>query len=716
MKKIICFFVLAVTLIGSFFCLQLLKSQEIDDLCYVNKTELVLTVDQSMAQEEIATKTKLILQKYDLHLAKYIWHDDKHLVIYGSDSSLHGRVKLRRGDFLSNESKEFLSSVDTGEISQKGVIQLLDQDFLLEVRPLSELSQVGGLVGICVLDTLDMTKIRRFCHEFTQELGTCEILARHESVKLRNLVTLIVKHFFTELLFVCLCFLLFVILLAYYLLRQAKKLGILQMLGFSSLALLKYMQGELGRIFLPAFILAIAGILSYLHKLGLIIYFQNFLLLALLIQLGLYVCSCMILLIYISWQKYFYKLPDIIKGKRPLSLLLGLSLGLKVLVLLYLAFCLNFNQNQTKGLKNERSANAVWEQAKQIYRIKATFITSDSKEKRPYEIRAKKLFAELENEHGMFMFFAKNWGEQDTIEHAKRKGEFPLAAKSIIVNRNYLLRHEVKTLSKQAITEALKTDSLTLNVLVPLKYKVDEAKLRHELIDDFYFKKVSVANIYHEMFNEPLEKLKQEDLRLNLIYVADGAKYFTYDAYIAQETGNEVLDPVIIVDNGNFDASFYYAYLTSSCYFASQNRVAPITDLLPSIESHDMTMSYRSAEAIYDQRGATLAKLDIKIRYLQMLVMVLISLLFLADAMFTNCYFAKNCYAICVKRLHGFSFLAIHQRYLLWNIFLTVIILLSIPINLGIKSLVLGSEIILFVLYGQILQRKLLQRVIKEGK
>lgn len=716
MKKIICFFIFAVTLICSFFSLQFLKKQEIDDLCYANKTELVLTENQSITQDVTTEKIEATLKRYNLHMAKYIWHDDKHLVIYSSDSSLHGRVKLHHGDFLAEDKKGFLSSVDTGHELQTGVIQLLDQEFQLEIRPLSELRQVGGFVGICVLDTIDMTKIRSFCHEYTQELGTCEILARHESVKLRNIATLIVKNFFTELLFVFLCFLLFVILFAYHLLRQAKKLGVLQMLGFSSIALLKYLQSELWSIFLSAFVLAIVGILSYLHLFGLINYFKHFVLLALLIQLCLYLFSCLIIVVYIALQKKFYKLADIINGKRPLALLLGMNLCLKVLVLLYLAFCLNMNQNQTKDLQTEKTANAVWEQAKQIYRIKATFITADSKEKRPYELRAKKLFAELENKHGMFMIFANNWGEKDTLESAKNKDEFPLAAKSVIVNRNYLLKHEVKTLKKQMATETLSSDALTLNVLVPLRYKVNETKLRYELLDEFYFKKVRVANIYHDMFNEPLETLKKEDLHLNLIYVADGAKYFTYNEYIARETGNEVLDPVIIIDNGNFDASFYYAYLTNCCFFSSQNRVDPISDLLPSIISHDMAMSYRSVESIYDQRGEKIVKLDIKIRYLQMMVALLISLLFLADGMFTNCYFAKNRYAICVKRLHGFSFLAIHQRYLLWNIFLTAIILLSIPINLGIKSLVLGSEIVLFVLYGQILQRKLLKRVIKEGK
>ena len=213
-----------------------------------------------------------------------------------------------------------------------------------------------------------------------------------------------------------------------------------------------------------------------------------------------------------------------------------------------------------------------------------------------------------------------------------------------------------------------------------------------------------------------MEKIKQADLRINIIYIVDGNKYFTYNENVEKAKGNIIYDPIVAVDTGNIDASYYYAYLTSSCYYYSQNSINPISEIMPYIQKLDLAASYNSVASVYNQRGAVIANIIKNIKYLHIITGLLIGLLFLTVILFTVCYFTKNRYSICVKRLHGYNFGQIHSLYLLFNIGITCLFILPSAISMCNKLLIVTTEIIVIFSYGMYLQRKILHQVLQEGK
>lgn len=413
-----------------------------------------------------------------------------------------------------------------------------------------------------------------------------------------------------------------------------------------------------------------------------------------------------------------YNQAEIIKGKRPFAVLFSLQLAAKMLVLIYLVFCITLNQSNLQRQKKELKNNEQWQEAQNVYLLRTSFITNKIKERRPLEIRAANLYRILEKERNLFLLNTQKYKNTNNLEVLNEKDlRAALEEQIITVNRNYLKRHPVFWQGDKKISEKdLLVDNFTLNVLVPKKLQKFDNLLKDILSERFHFQKVEVANIYHKEFKEELEKIKQADLRINIIYIADDNKYFTYDENVEKAKGNIIYDPIVVVDTANIDASYYYAYLTSSCYYYSQNSINPISEIMPYIQKLDLAASYNSVASVYNQRGAVIANIIKNIKYLHIITVLLIGLLFLTVILFTVCYFTKNRYSICVKRLHGYNFGQIHGLYLLFNIGITCLFILPSAISMCNKLLIVTTEIIVIFSYGMYLQRKILHQVLQEGK
>lgn len=718
MKKILSFFLLLFVTLGLFILFQYFAKQEINQFSYVGRTQIILNTDARLKNEEAYQEIKQITDKFGVNISRLIWHDSQHLAIYTTDGTLKNNIFLQQGSFPAENSDNFISNYKMEDPHQVGKFNILSQNFRLEIAPFSRLQELGGYIGIFYLDTTNINVIKQIKEEFTAKLGKCEIFQTYARNNILEEIISMIHNYKINAAFLLLCFFLYSLFYIYYLLRQAKKIGILQINGYTDFNILKSLQSGVISAFAVSICINLICLFTYLYYCNLTHYIFRLTLIVSALYLFLYIYSLLLAFLYIKVQTYMYNQAEIIKGKRPFDLLFSLQLAAKILVLIYLVFCITLNQSNLQLQKKELKNNEQWQEAQNVYLLRTSFITNKIKERRPLEVRAANLYRILEKERNLFLLNTQKYKNTNNLEVLNEKDlRAALTEQIITVNRNYLKRHPVFLQGDKKISEKdLLVDNFTLNVLVPKKLQKFDNLLKDILKEQFYFKKVKVANIYHKEFKEELEKIKQADLRINIIYIVDGNKYFTYDENVEKAKGNIIYDPIVAVDTANIDASYYYAYLTSSCYYYSQNSINPISEIMPYIQKLDLAASYNSVASVYNQRGAVIANIIKNIKYLHIITGLLIGLLFLTVILFTVCYFTKNRYSICVKRLHGYNFGQIHGLYLLFNIGITCLFILPSAISMCNKLLIVTTEIIVIFSYGMYLQRKILHQVLQEGK
>lgn len=718
MKKILSFFLLLFVTLGLFILFQYFAKQEINQFSYVGRTQIILNTDARLKNEEAYQEIKQITAKFGVNISRLIWHDSQHLAIYTTDGTLKNNIFLQQGSFPAENSDTFISNRQTEDPHQVGKFNILSQNFRLEITPFSRLQELGGYIGIFYLDATNIDVVKQIKEEFSAKLGKCEIFQAYAQNNILEEIISMIHNYRINAAFLLLCFFLYSLFYIYYILRQAKKIGILQINGYTDFNILKSLQSGVISAFAVSICINLIFLFAYLYYCNITHYIFRLTLIISALYLFLYIYSLLLAFFYIKVQAYMYNQAEIIKGKRPFAVLFSLQLAAKMLVLIYLVFCISLNQSNLQRQKKELKNNEQWQEAQNVYLLRTSFITNKIKERRPLEIRAANLYRILEKERNLFLLNTQKYKNTNNLEVLNEKDlRAALEEQIITVNRNYLKRHPVFWQGDKKISEKdLLVDNFTLNVLVPKKLQKFDNLLKDILSERFHFQKVEVANIYHKEFKEELEKIKQADLRINIIYIADDNKYFTYDENVEKAKGNIIYDPIVVVDTANIDASYYYAYLTSSCYYYSQNSINPISEIMPYIQKLDLAASYNSVASVYNQRGAVIANIIKNIKYLHIITVLLIGLLFLTVILFTVCYFTKNRYSICVKRLHGYNFGQIHGLYLLFNIGITCLFILPSAISMCNKLLIVTTEIIVIFSYGMYLQRKILHQVLQEGK
>ena len=95
-------------------------------------------------------------------------------------------------------------------------------------------------------------------------------------------------------------------------------------------------------------------------------------------------------------------------------------------------------------------------------------------------------------------------------------------------------------------------DDLTLNLLVPEQYHDMEQEILAAWREYFYFEKVEAENDYNERAGEKEQlDIAENQLTVNIIYVKDGQRYFTYRSDCASADGSWITDPLVQIYTGN---------------------------------------------------------------------------------------------------------------------------------------------------------------------
>ncbi len=209
--------------------------------------------------------------------------------------------------------------------------------------------------------------------------------------------------------------------------------------------------------------------------------------------------------------------------------------------------------------------------------------TNEAEEKKLFMEKAKQsfeLFKLVEDNADAFVMDAYNYRRNDTTTNPDLHGspiylsrnlnypsEIDPDGQCIRVSKNYFKLNPIETADGSKLEEKIIYDDMTLNLLVPAKYKDMESLITKAHIDRFYYEKVDAANNYNEEYgiDEKLE-IPKENLKINIIYVKDGQKYSAYRSDYADDTDNCIEDPIVQIYTSNIHFS-YISKMMSPGYF-----------------------------------------------------------------------------------------------------------------------------------------------------
>ena len=192
--------------------------------------------------------------------------------------------------------------------------------------------------------------------------------------------------------------------------------------------------------------------------------------------------------------------------------------------------------------------------------------------------RSAHLLAELEDKAGAFVADFYNYQAMDdastplyTMNGMQFAEEIDPNGRCIRVSRNYFVHNPIETADGSDLTGQFVYDDLTLNLLVPEKYRDMEDDIVEAHRDRFYFEKVEAENAYNQEagISERMN-IAKEDLKINIIYVKDGQNYFSFRSDCAQQTGCKVEDPVVQIYTGNIHCNYAHSFMSQWVYIPSE--------------------------------------------------------------------------------------------------------------------------------------------------
>ena len=230
------------------------------------------------------------------------------------------------------------------------------------------------------------------------------------------------------------------------------------------------------------------------------------------------------------------------------------------------------------GCAEKEAAEPKWEES--LYRTVVYNSGEDESDAKYLEIaqRSQKLLALLEEKAGAFVMDAYNYqtvDDEGTPLYAMNNPEVPIeiapTGMSVQVSREYFKWNPIETADGSELAKQIVLDDLTLNLLVPEQYRDMEQEILAAWREYFYFEKVEAGNDYNELAGrkERLD-IAENQLTVNIIYVKDGQRYFTYRSDCASADGSWITDPLVQIYTGNIHCNYAHSFLTQWTYIPSE--------------------------------------------------------------------------------------------------------------------------------------------------
>lgn len=684
MRKVMVLLTTVLLLMITYFSADILEKYKFSRLLYQDRSAIVFNFnDYEGKPNDLITD---LAKKYNTVISKYVFIDSKRIQVFSTDPTLGGRISLKTGDFPGKNTDNFISSNSTNNNLQTGKFNSVDSKMEINIFWLSNQTQ-SSTSGIYYIDSKDKELINEIATSVAQYGIATEIMEVNVQPVIEwPLITIISP-------LILLMSLLGVI--TFYYIHKTNEIVIMKIHGYTYL---KIISSQLKDIFstliISSFISFILFILSELLFKNSLTQFPEVALMFLLLLIMLSIILICYVSILIKVILGLAKEYEAINGKKPYGLLLIISFLMKVSFLV-LTLILSVQLHDTKvNLDNYQNNLSLWSKTEGLY--KSTLLYTGQVDRRTENKQNKnlqKVYTELTKQQKGFVINTSNYEKisKGVLYNVNTEGKNPLTSpygKAITISKNYLRYNPIQSETGK-IEDFWIEDDTVLNLLVPVSLKKYEEEIRNNFLEQFHFQKIEVENIYNEEMNKPLNTTPKEDLRINIIYVKNGESYFTFDPSNKGEGDHYIYDPIAIIDNTQFDSSYYRSYISKFFYFYS-NENDPMQTVGSITEKYNASSQVQSVKSVYDQYGDIIQKL-VKSQYALLVAMIAISIAAITVSLyFTICYFHKNKLMLTIQYIHGHSFFKRSRRLLLLHLIILIpLILCALILDLGVMRFVI---------------------------
>ncbi|MFI8709927.1 hypothetical protein ACIGHG_23445 [Bacillus sp. NPDC077411] len=713
-----------------FFCLtfSLINSiqlqNEINKLLYDNKTSLYIDYKQDIDYTEFINSLYSFSSNHKVSIEQYTYLDDRSVNIYRSNFNTFDKNLLKNGRLPKMDSKEFISNqkLYMSDKDRIGTLNIPDSILNISLYSFNSIEN-SGISNIMYISS--NTK------DFEEE--TIKFLSNYGKVRVMDKLDSTFSLTDTkQLIAVGIAFVLLLLSIVYYLELHVKKIGIMKLLGWNEKSIVSYFAKKILLSISCTSFISFFLILVYQYGKGALFHVLQF------FTTSLVLTIIILLLIFLLIISLFYirlfnmQLNNILKGKENTRNLNIVNNTSKIVITILVFFFVGKSLTNIKTLNVELEQLKFWKNTKNIYSLSLTNLPSDDLQlDRKINDHFLELYHKLTIEKQAFMINAENFtvvdfkGEPKYFYQTNIKNEqdlFGIYGKSVVIDTNYLKVNPIYGVLSENPLDNIEKDSNTLNVLVPEKLKDKEAIIKEELVKGFYFQKVKVKDIYNKDANQELEKISKDDLKVNIIYVKNNQKYFTYSVRFGSPTENyKITDPIAILFNDSIDTSFIKAYATKSIYFKDSSN-KPYKNIEPLLNESKTKGHVAFVTSVFSTANTKIVYLEneVKTTLTILLTLALLSFTLLSNTAFL--FHKINKQKIQVMYLLGKGFYEINKPVLLFNnliLIFNIIVFYIIYKDILIVffgSILIISEWIILKIMDNYLLKKNISHLLKEGR
>jgi len=664
MKKLICILVAMQLLIMFAHGLLIFRSHAISSLLNDNTSTLALLFDTA---EEYCFFIEAVDRK-GLTVTRNVFIDDTNLIIYTSDMTLNGRVVLRNGRWPAADTNEFVSTVNSGEANQVGLIYNVTPGFNLSISRIENTTSVD-IHGMFSINSIDEEILLSLVYELSNNIYRAELFSINNEVSIWSGITLLQL---VELAAISL--LMFLCVLASILNYSASKLkssSVLVIHGYSDFNVARILTLELLNILLVSLLVSYSLLVLYMTATGQLVFLSavSLYFIAVYIILSLIYIITTNIVVFVFAHKM--RISSIIKGKKPYFILQSFNHILKISFTISLLIFGSVAGDSFIELRQRMAVFSDWENAQNIHTVRIFYVGQFSDLSVDLEIIRRKtiLYEHMSQHNNAFIMNARPVHHLDLgLEPYFDMSNFPPLKLSphgyrVTISPNYLNINPIYASNGVNAKEQIVFDDYVLNLLVPESLRPYEDEIQRLYLKHFIHAKINVDNIYNENLGLDLNETPINDLSINIIYVLNNQYYFTFSTDIRPQYGNRIRDPIAVVYTGSVHPSYLSTTMTHSFFFHT-NAIDAHSSILPLLVENGLSHVIRRTVSIFNQKGTVM--IELRERYVRMMgymAILLISSILIIYALMSN-YFEKNKQSIFIKLVMGFGFIDRHFRFL----------------------------------------------------
>ena len=711
MKKIIGFLFALQLVIVALYGLYYLRNLEFYETFLEDRSMMLLNFDDNFENYEFFLE---LMEEKGLTVSQLMRPNAETIMVFTSDVTSDGRFSLLEGHFPHIGTAEFISTLETEDIEQVGLMENLIHDINIIVAPMDQ-AQNFGLDGIYYINTTDALVLetiievlnsRRLplvhlfddipANRIIRVLGSVYILEAPSAATM-----LMIREFIFIFPVMILCLLVSII---QYALGKIKSATIFAIHGYDRKRILKEITFDLVPILFYSTSVVLTGAIFYIVLTDRTLLFLNFTIYYLMfsffaILFYTLLANAIVLLLMLSSNTM-----GILKGRKIKLRIQGVNHVIKFVFVIVCIFQFTDMITELRAFLPRIEALQYWEQAEGVYRITANLHSLSDFTR--YDEQKIAFYHDLVTyHHGFIMDSGRiSWGDSCDAEPEWCDNRHLLdGSNEITINTNFLRLNPIYDFDGNPVYDQLIRHDNTLNVLLPERFFDNEIE-----IYDVFLEKVT-------HWNRVSPTSTSEEMSVNIIHVPDGQYYFSFDPLLRIEEGHRIRDPIANVYDGVVtDALFIPSILTHSLYFISESN-QPFSDIESLVYEHGLTSEIQRVEAVYEQHLDRIYSIRAHyIRSIGLIALLIVANIAVTYSLVAN-YFERYKFDIFLKSTLGYHMLKRNQSFLTIYLGYSVFVIFLMRLFFGWYAFVVGIAILLVdTLTMTLFEKRLLKKSFSE--